>query len=77
MNHALPPDPPRATVTLGGEPHPLLPGDTLAALLQRLGHAPEAVATAVNGAFVARALRDSHVLRDGDQVHCFKPIVGG
>lgn len=36
-----------------------------------------AVATAVNGQFVARHARAAHVLQDGDTVLCFSPITGG
>lgn len=35
------------------------------------------LATAVNGAFVARHLRAQHWLADGDTVLCFSPITGG
>ena len=66
-----------ATVRVDGEPHALPDGCTLAELLSGLGHAPESIAVAVNGEFVPRALRASHLLHDGDQVVCFKAIVGG
>lgn len=46
-------------------------------LLPRLNKQPEQVATAVNGEFVARGSRTSHVLQDGDAVLCFSPITGG
>lgn len=65
------------TVQVGGQPHALPAGCSLAALVEQLGHAPDSVATAVNGAFVARAQRAHHALADGDQVQCFKPITGG
>lgn len=59
--------------------------DAVAALLSRsdagstLAEAtvPTAVATAVNGQFVARHLRATHALHDGDTVLCFSPITGG
>ncbi len=63
--------------TLNGEPMTAAPGTTLAALIERLGQAPRAVATSVNGAFVARDARAAHLLHAGDQVMTFKPIVGG
>ena len=50
---------------------------TLADLVDRLGHAPESFATAVNGEFVARGRRATWVLNDGDNVQCFQAIVGG
>jgi len=62
---------------LDGTPQRLAAGTTLAALVESLGHAPDAVGTAVNGAFVARAARDARVLQAGDAVFLFKPIVGG
>ena len=64
-------------VIVNGESCPLPRGASLGDLLAQLGHAPEAVATAVNGEFVARGLRADQTLVDGDQVHCFRPIVGG
>jgi sulfur carrier protein len=44
--------------------------------VQRLGHAPEGVGTALNGRFVPRTQRD-HPLQPGDTELLFKPIVGG
>jgi sulfur carrier protein len=64
-------------VQLDGQPHPLPPGTTLAALVAAQGHAPNAVSTAVNGLFVARAQRDTCVLQPDDAVLLFQPIVGG
>lgn len=52
-------------------------GLTLAALLVAQGVSPEQVATAVNGAFVPRAQRDTTVLNPGDTVLTFQAIVGG
>lgn len=63
--------------TLNGEPMHAPPGTTLAALIERLGHAPRSVATSVNGAFVARDARAARPLAEGDQVMTFQPIVGG
>lgn len=65
------------TVQLDGRPHLLLSGSSLAELVASLGHAPQAVATAVNGLFVARDARGACVLMDGDAVLLFQPIVGG
>lgn len=67
----------RLTVHVNGSPHLLDVGMSVADLLQRLGAAPESVATAVNGEFVARARRAAHRLLPGDQVTLFQPIVGG
>lgn len=65
------------TVLVNGQRHDLPAGEDLATLLARLGHAADAVATAVNGDLVPRSLRARHRLRAGDQVSCFQPIVGG
>ncbi|MCR5865201.1 sulfur carrier protein ThiS [Aquincola sp. J276] len=64
-------------VQVAGQHLQLPAGCTLAQLIERLGHAPQDVATAVNGGFVPRDARAGHRLQPGDQVHCFKPIVGG
>lgn len=71
------------TLTIQTDRGPLsLPaGSTLAdaveQILQGSPRQAEAVATAVNGEFVARAARATHALRDGDAVLCFSPITGG
>ncbi len=49
----------------------------VACILQGRETTPEQVATAVNGQFVARSLRPTHALHDGDTVLCFSPITGG
>ncbi len=68
--------PASVTIRLDGQPHPLAAGSTLADLVTALGHAPEAVSTALNGEFVARHAR-GRVLAEGDAVLLFQPIVGG
>lgn len=50
---------------------------TLASLIASLDHPPAALATAVNGEFVARNAREHCRLRDGDKVMTFEPITGG
>lgn len=65
------------TVQLDGRPMPLAAGTTLAQLVEQLGHAPQAVSTAVNGLFVARGQRASCLLQPEDAVLLFQPIVGG
>lgn len=62
---------------LDGQPYSAPLQSTVATLVAALGHAPEAVGTAVNGSFVARAARAGHPLHDGDAVVLFQPIVGG
>ena len=65
------------TLQLDGQPHRVPAGTTLAQLVEQLGHAPEAVSTAVNGDFLARGQRAARVLGEGDAVLLFQPIVGG
>ena len=65
------------TIQLDGQPRRVAAGTTLAALVEQIGHAPEAVGTAVNGDFVARGQRAARVLGEGDAVLLFQPIVGG
>ena len=64
-------------VTVNGRPHRIADRSSVAALLAQMGHAPESVAVAVNAQFVPRSLHGGHLLREGDQVTCFQPIVGG
>lgn len=64
-------------IVLDGAPHALPAGTTLASLVAALGHRPEAVGTAVNGVFVARAHRSDYALHAGDAVVLFQPITGG
>jgi sulfur carrier protein len=65
------------TVNVNGQAQQLPDATSLAELLALLGHKPASVAVAVNGEFVPRARHADRVLRDGDDVACFKPIVGG
>jgi sulfur carrier protein len=64
-------------IQLDGQVHSVPSGSSLADLVAALGHADQAVATAVNQSFVARSQRAQTVLRGGDQVMLFQPIVGG
>ena len=64
-------------VLLDGKPYPVAEGTTLAELVASLGHAPNAVTTAVAGVFVPRGQRDGRLLEAGDVVLLFQPIVGG
>jgi sulfur carrier protein len=65
------------TIELDGRAHELPSGTSLADLVQSQGHSEQAVATAVNRAFVPRGQRAATILRPGDQVLFFQPIVGG
>ena len=64
-------------ILVNGQVHSLLAPRTLAELIGELGHAPDSVATALNGEFIARGQRVEHVLCDGDRVTCFQAITGG
>jgi len=71
------PTPTTVVLTLDGQPHQVATGSTLGTLMDALGHVPTKVCTAVNGMFVPRGQRPQCVLRDGDVVLLFQPIVGG
>jgi len=64
-------------LTLDGRPHSVPADTTLAALVEKLGHAPDKVTTALNGLFVPRSERGTCLLQPGDAVLLFRPIVGG
>lgn len=64
-------------ITLNGEPRDVAEGTTLAQLVEALGQAPQALATAVNGEFIARDARATVHLAEGDAVFTFQPITGG
>ncbi|ARU06865.1 thiamine biosynthesis protein ThiS [Comamonas serinivorans] len=63
-------------IQLDGQPRFVPDGCTLADLVAALGHAPQAVSTAVNEQFVPRGGR-ARALAAGDSVMLFQPIVGG
>ena len=50
---------------------------TLGALLAEYDYRSQQVATALNGSFVHRHLRDQTVLKEGDKVEIVAPIEGG
>ena len=52
-------------------------GTSLTQVIESLGKSPRAVATAVNGSFIARTQRDDTRLKEGDVVMTFEPITGG
>ena len=51
--------------------------DVLAGALEELGYGASAVSTAVNGEFVAAALRARTVLTEGDRIEVLAPMQGG
>lgn len=66
-----------SNITVNGEPREIAEEATLADLVAALGHAPQALATAVNGEFVPRDARAAVRLKEGDAVFTFQPITGG
>lgn len=64
-------------ILLNGLPIEGAEGLSLAELLARLGEPADAVATALNGSFVARDQRGEVRLTPGDRINLFKAIVGG
>jgi sulfur carrier protein len=66
-----------ADILLNGRPVADAEGLSLAELLARLGEPADAVATALNGSFVARERRGELKLSRGDRINLFKAIVGG
>ncbi len=64
-------------ITVNGQAREVAEGSTLADLVAQLAASPQALATAVNGDFVARDVRAVHLLKPGDQVFTFQPITGG
>ncbi len=65
------------SISVNGESREVADGSSLADLVALLVDSPQALATAVNGDFVARDLRAAHLLKPGDQVFTFQPITGG
>jgi len=63
-------------LTVNGEPTETATA-TLAALVESLGFAESAVATAHNGAFVPRGRRSATELTAGDRVEIVAPRQGG
>ncbi len=63
-------------LTVNGEPAETA-ADTLAALVESLGFAENAVATALNGTFVPRGQRGATGLAAGDKVEIVAPRQGG
>lgn len=64
-------------LNFNGTELPCPEGLTLAQLLDEQGLEADTIATAVNGAFVPRALRATTVLQPNDTVLTFQAIVGG
>ncbi len=65
------------SISVNGESREVADGSSLADLVALLVDSPQALATAVNGDFVARDARAARLLEAGDQVFTFQPITGG
>ncbi len=63
-------------ITLNGAPAETEAG-TLARLLEEMSLADAVVATALNGAFIAREARAATPLAEGDAVEVVAPLAGG
>lgn len=64
-------------VQVNGERLPWQPGEHVASVLDRLQTPAHSVATALNGHFIPRTLRETTPLQPGDVLTVFKAIVGG
>ncbi|MEM1388679.1 MAG: sulfur carrier protein ThiS [Pseudomonadota bacterium] len=63
-------------IEVNGEPRDVTAGD-LAAVLVELGFGEAKVATALNGAFVAKSTRETQLLAEGDRLEVLAPMQGG
>ncbi len=70
------PEAPTITLIVNGAAHTTI-ACTLAQWMATQGLAGDALATAVNGAFVPRAQRAQRLLAEGDTILTFQPIEGG
>ena len=63
-------------IIVNAKPHEVAATD-LQSALDELGFASSAVATALNGSFVARAKRAEVTLAEGDRLEMLAPMQGG
>ena len=63
-------------IFVNGDQHDVEPR-TLALALEELGYRGKKIATAVNGRFVAAALRPDMPLAEGDKIEVVAPMQGG
>ena len=63
-------------IFVNGDRHDIEPA-TLALALNALGYGGKKIATAVNGRFVAAAVRPAVELSDGDKIEVVAPMQGG
>jgi sulfur carrier protein len=65
-------------IFVNGDQHDVNPRTlALALALEELGYRGKKIATAVNGRFVAAALRPDTPLADGDRIEVVAPMQGG
>ena len=64
-------------ILFNGEPKRVAQGATVADVLAAMDDAPAAVATAVDGEFIARSARAGRMLQAGQALFVFQPITGG
>ena len=65
------------TIVLNGEPHPIVEGLSVAALVAELGLSPQQVAVEKNREIVPRGAHAQELLRDGDRLEIFTFVGGG
>jgi sulfur carrier protein len=65
------------TVLVNGQPHELEEGNTVAALLERLGLAGRYALVERNGEPVERSLYEETELAEGDRLVVARPVAGG
>ena len=64
-------------ITVNGEPRQAKPGDTLIALLERLGIKPRNLAIEYNGDLLDEYGLDGVVLKEGDKLEIVRFVGGG
>ncbi|WP_120499401.1 sulfur carrier protein ThiS [Roseovarius sp. EL26] len=63
-------------IIVNAQPHNVS-GQTLDQVLPELGYSSPAIATALNGVFIANAARASTLLSEGDRIEILAPMQGG
>jgi len=64
-------------IIVNGDAHEVPPAASLARALEQLGFGDAVVATALNGEFVASAVRGATPLSEGDHLEVLAPMQGG
>jgi sulfur carrier protein len=64
-------------IIVNGDAHEVSAAASLAGALEQLGFGGAVVATALNGEFVASAVRRETALSEGDRVEVLAPMQGG